>query len=48
MLVFKQLKQIPLIETPDSDFKITEKCLLLIISFLIILRLLIKKVGKKL
>ena len=48
MLVFKQLKQIALIETPESGFKITDKCLLLITSCLITLRLLIKKIGKKL
>ena len=48
MFVFKQLKQIPLIEAPESGFKITDKCLLLITSCLITLRLFIKKVGKKL
>ena len=46
--VFKQLKQIALIDAPISGLIITDICLLLIILDLIILRFLIKKIGKKL
>ena len=40
--MFKQLKQIPLIETPVLGLIITDKCLLLIISCLITIKSLIK------
>ena len=46
--MFKQLKLIPLIKTPESGFKNTDKCLLLTTSCLITFRLFIKKYGKEL
>ena len=43
--MFKQLKQTPFNEPPESGFKITDKCFLLITLCLITLRFFIKKIG---